>query len=163
MVFTPSLQLTPLIKSPKKIRIKHLCVQSRLKFTPRLVYGFKPSRHGMEGSEETSNSVDFIDKKSQQEESLWRIKKASDLRRHKRVQSIVGQQFEGWKVTLGRPLYLIFCILFDGLILTEIPIRLGRTVPSWILFGVILGYAVMLQKQYYDQWFDVDLTGLDMN
>jgi hypothetical protein len=26
-----------------------------------------------------------------------------------------------------------------------------------------LGYAVMLQKQYYDQWFDVDLIGLDMN
>ena len=117
----------------------------------------------MEGPEETSNSVDFIDKKSQQEESLWRIKKASDLRRHKRVKSIVGQQFEGWKVTLGRPLYLTFCILFDGLILTEIPIRLGRTVPSWILFGVILGYVIMLQKQYYDQWFDVDLTGLDMN
>ena len=117
----------------------------------------------MEDSEESSNSADFIDKKSQQEEAFWRLKRSSDRRRHKRVQSIVGQQFEGWKITLGRPLYLTLCILFDGLILTEIPIRLGKTIPSWVLFGIILGYVIIFQKQYYDQWFDVDLIGLDMN
>ena len=134
-----------------------------MKLTSRLVYEFKQPRNTMEDSEESSNSADFIDKKSQQEEAFWRLKRSSDRRRHKRVQSIVGQQFEGWKITLGRPLYLTLCILFDGLILTEIPIRLGKTIPSWLLFGIILGYVIMFQKQYYDQWFDVDLSNLDMN
>jgi hypothetical protein len=117
----------------------------------------------MDGPEEIPNPADFIDKKSQTEDSFWRLKRASDKRRHKRVQSIVGQQSESLKITLGRPLYLSMCLLFDSLVLTEIPIRLGRTMPSWVLFGVILGYVVILQKQYYDEWFDVDLTGLDMN
>jgi len=117
----------------------------------------------MDESEEVSAPADFIDKKSQREDSFWRLKRASDKQRHKRVQSIVSQQSEGLKMTLGRPLYLTLCILFDGLVITEIPIRLGRTMPSWLLFGVILGYVIILQKQYYDEWFDVDLTGLDMN
>lgn len=117
----------------------------------------------MDESEEKPPSLDFIDKKSQREASFWRLKRASDDHRHKRIQSIVGQQSEGLKLTLGRLFYLILCILFDGLVLTEIPIRLGRTMPSWLLFGIILGYAIILQKQYYDEWFDVDLTGLDLN
>jgi hypothetical protein len=117
----------------------------------------------MDKPETNQSQEDFIDKKAGRDAAFWRLKRASDKRRHKRVQSIVGQQSEGWRVTLGRPLYLCLCILFDGLILTEIPIRLGKSMFSWILFGVILGYIIIIQKQYYDEWFDVDLTDLDVN
>jgi hypothetical protein len=117
----------------------------------------------MKEPEVKTSPSDFIDKKSNREDSFWRLKKAVDFRRHKRIQSILAQESEDLMTTIGRVIYICVCILFDGLILIEIPIILGRSVPSWVLYGTILGFSINLQKQYYDEWFRVDLTDYDMN
>jgi len=53
--------------------------------------------------------------------------------------------------------------LFDGLILTEIPVRMGKTAFSWILFLIILWAAIRIQRQLYDNWFAIDISQIDFD
>ena len=105
----------------------------------------------------------FIDKSEEAEAAFWRLKRAADRWREDRIRGVLAQEGERLHITLGRVLYLIGCILFDGLILTEIPLRLGKTIAAWALFGVALGFAIMLQRRFYDDWFVVDISQIDLD
>ena len=105
----------------------------------------------------------FIDKSEEAEAAFWRLKRAADRWREDRIRGVLAQEGERLHITLGRVLYLIGCILFDGLILTEIPLRLGKTIAAWALFGVALGFAIMLQRRFYDDWFAVDISQIDLD
>ena len=105
----------------------------------------------------------FIDKSEEAEAAFWRLKRAADRWREDRIRGVLAQEGERLHITLGRVLYLIGCILFDGLILTEIPLRLGKTIAAWALFGVALGFAIMLQRRVYDDWFAVDISQIDLD
>ena len=61
----------------------------------------------------------------------------------------------------GPALYVITCILFDGLILIELPIYLGRTAVAWTLYILILIFAVRFQNEYYKKWFEVDISQIE--
>ena len=105
----------------------------------------------------------FIDKSEEAEAAFWRLKRAADRWREDRIRGVLAQEGERLHITLGRALYLIGCILFDGLILTEIPLLLGKTIAAWALFGVALGFAIMLQRRFYDDWFAVDISQIDLD
>ena len=48
------------------------------------------------------------------------------------MKRVMAQEEESLLATLGRVAYISACIMFDGLILTEIPVRMGKTAFSWI-------------------------------
>ena len=64
---------------------------------------------------------------------------------------------------MGRVTYISACILFDGLILTEIPVRMGKTAFSWIIFLILLWAAIRIQRRLYDNWFSVDISQIDFD
>jgi len=101
---------------------------------------------------------EFIDKREEAEAAIWRLKRAADLWRENRVKRVLAQEGESIFRTLGRVLYVITCILFDGLILIELPIYLQRTAVAWTLYILILIFAVRIQYQYYKKWLDVDIS-----
>jgi len=102
----------------------------------------------------------YLTKREQKENALWRIKHAADERRQDRMDRILAQEGESLVKTLGRVVYVSACILFDGLVLTEIIVRLDSTAFAWAAFGVTLGFAVMVQRNLYDEWFAVDISRL---
>ena len=81
---------------------------------------------------------EFIDKREEAEAAFWRLKRAADLWRENRVKRVLAQEGESIFRTFGRVLYIITCILFDGLILIELPIYLQRTAVAWTLYILIL-------------------------
>lgn len=101
---------------------------------------------------------EFIDKREEAEAAFWRLKRAADLWRENRVKRVLAQEGESIFRTLGRVLYVITCILFDGLILIELPIYLQRTAVAWTLYILILIFVVRIQYQYYKKWLDVDIS-----
>ena len=101
---------------------------------------------------------EFIDKREEAEAAFWRLKRAADLWRENRVKRVLAQEGESIFRTLGRVLYVITCILFDGLILIELPIYLQRTAVAWTLYILILIFAVRIRYQYYKKWLDVDIS-----
>ncbi len=110
--------------------------------------------------EETPQTKEFIDNKEESEASFWRLKKAFDKWRENRVNGILAQEGESIWLTLGRPLFLSGCILFDGPVLLEI-IRLGdRAAWSWIAYFAALYFAVNFQRKIYDRTFSVDTSQL---
>jgi len=115
-------------------------------------------RH-MEGG--ADGGPEFIEKKEQAEAAFWRLKRAADRRREDRVKSVLAQEGEPISYTLGRSLYISLCILFDGLILTEVIFLTGKTGLSWAIFGVLLGFAVMFQKELYERWFSIDISQIE--
>ena len=101
---------------------------------------------------------EFIDKEKEAEAAFWRLKRAADLWRENRVKRILAQEGESIFRTLGRVLYIISCIIFDGLILIELPIYMGRSAAAWTIYILLLIFAVRLQYEYYKKWFEDDIS-----
>tara|TARA_B100002051_G_C16713473_1_gene627975 strand:+ start:301 stop:675 length:375 start_codon:yes stop_codon:yes gene_type:complete len=104
---------------------------------------------------------EFIDKEKEAEAAFWRLKRAADLWRENRVKRILAQEGESIFRTLGRILYIISCIIFDGLILIELPIYMGRSAAAWTIYILLLIFAVRLQYEYYKKWFEVDISQIE--
>ena len=105
----------------------------------------------------------FIDKQEEAEAAFWRLKRAADKWRENRVKRVLAQEGESIIVTLGRVFYAVLCILFDGLILIELPIMMGRTAIAWAFYLVLLVIVVRIQYDYYEKWFSVDITQIDFD
>jgi len=105
----------------------------------------------------------YLTKREQKENAFWRIKHAADERRQDRMDRILSQEGESLAKTLGRVVYVSACVLFDGLVLTEIIVRLDRTAFAWLVFAVALGFAIVVQRNLYDEWFDVDISEMDFD
>lgn len=108
--------------------------------------------------EATPQINDFIDKKEDSEDSFRRLKKAFDKWRENRVDRILAQEGESVWRTLGRPLFLSGCILFDGPVMLEIVRLGGRAVWAWIAYFTTLYFVVRFQKKIYDRTFSVDIS-----
>jgi hypothetical protein len=113
-----------------------------------------------EGQEGVSG---FIDKQGESKAAFWRLKRAADRRRENRIKWILAQEDEPLLHTLGRSLYITACILFDGLILTEVIFMTGKTSLSWVLYGTLLGFSVFFQRGIYDRWFSLDISEIDFD
>ena len=83
--------------------------------------------------------------------------------REKRGKRILAQVGESIFVTLGRVVYAVICVLFDGLVLVELPIMMGRTAAAWTLYLVLLAIVVKIQFDYYQKWFSVDVSQIDFD
>ena len=105
----------------------------------------------------------FIDKDQEAEAAFWRLKRAADRWRENRVKRVMAQEGESIFLTLGRVVYAVLCILFDGLILVELPIMMGRTAAAWTLYIVLLILVVRVQYDYYQKWFSVDISQIDFD
>ena len=105
----------------------------------------------------------MFDKKEEVEAAFWRLKKASDEWREERVKRVLAQEGEGILTTLGRVVYISACILFDALVLTQVPVSMGRTLAAWILYTVLLVAAIKLQRDLYERWFDLDISQIDFD
>ena len=114
-------------------------------------------------SEVIENAPPMFDKKEEAEAAFWRLKKASDKSREERVKRVLAQEGEGLLTTFGRVVYISACIVFDGLVLTEIPVSMGRDLAAWSLYVVLLVAAIKLQRDLYDKWFDVDISEMDFD
>ena len=114
-------------------------------------------------SERLENPPPMFDKKEEAEAAFWRLKKASDKSREDRVKRVLAQESEGILTTLGRVVYISACILFDGLVLMEIPVSMGKTLVAWTLYTVLLVVAIKLQYNLYEKWFDVDISEMDFD
>jgi len=106
---------------------------------------------------------EFIDKDQEAEAAFWRLKRAADRWRENRVKRVMAQEGESIFLTIGRVVYAVLCILFDGLILVELPIMMGRTAVAWTLYIVLLILAVRVQYDYYQKWFSVDISQIDFD
>jgi hypothetical protein len=111
----------------------------------------------------TEPTPPMFDKKEEAEAAFWRLKKASDEWREERVKRVLAQEGEGLLSTFGRVVYISACIVFDGLVLTEIPVSMGRGLAAWSLYVVLLVAAIKLQRDLYDKWFDVDISEMDFD
>jgi len=105
----------------------------------------------------------MLSKEEETEAAFWRLKRASDEWREDRVKRVLAQEGESLLRTLGRVLYVSACVLFDGLILTEIPVRMGKTTFSWLLLAALLVLAIKYQREYYGRWFYVDTDKIDFS
>ena len=105
----------------------------------------------------------MFDKKEETEAAFWRLKKASDKSREERVKRVLAQEGEGLLTTLGRVVYISTCMLFDGVVLLEVPVSMGRTLAAWSLYVVLLVGAIKLQRDLYEKWFDVDISQMDFD
>ncbi len=105
----------------------------------------------------------FIDKDQEAEAAFWRLKRAADRWRENRVKRVLAQEGESIFLTLGRVVYAVLCIIFDGLILVELPIMMGRTAASWALYMVLLILVVRVQYDFYQKWFSVDISQIDFD
>ena len=105
----------------------------------------------------------MFDKKEETEAAFWRLKKASDKSREERVKRVMAQEGEGILTTLGRVVYISACMLFDGVVLLEVPVSMGRTLAAWSLYVVLLVGAIKLQRDLYEKWFDVDISQMDFD
>ena len=114
-------------------------------------------------SEMAEKPSPMFDNKEEAEAAFWRLKKASDKSREERVKRVLAQESEGILTTLGRVVYISACILFDGLVLMEIPVSMGKTLVAWSLYAVLLVAAIKLQYDLYGKWFDVDISQMDFD
>ena len=104
---------------------------------------------------------EFIVKREEEEAAFWRLKRAADTWRENRLKRVLAQEGESIFLTLGRVLYLICCIIFDGLIMVELPIYMSRTSAAWTIYILLLIFTVRLQYEYYKKWFDVDISQIE--
>lgn len=95
----------------------------------------------------------FEEVEKSSENAILRLKKIADENRERRISSIIESADQPFYVEVLRILYLTICILFDGILLLEIPIELGRTVTSWVVFCIILYIAINLQARVYRIFF----------
>ena len=112
--------------------------------------------------EESPEDADlFIDKQQESEAAFWRIKKAIDDWRDNRIKRVMAQEGEGVFRTLGRGLYIFYCLIFNGFILVALPIYLGGSAGGWASCLRVLIFAVRLQYEYYKKWFEVDISQIE--
>ena len=114
-------------------------------------------------SAEQVEGPEFIDGNEQSEAAFWRLKRAADKRRENRIKFFLAQEGEPILTTLGRPFFISACILFDGLILTEVLLITGKTAFSWLIYGILLGFAVFFQRDIYDRLFSIDISEIDFD
>ena len=114
-----------------------------------------------DGSEATPPPM--FDKKEEAAAAFWRMKKASDEWREERVKRVLAQEGEGLLTTLGRVVYISACMLFDSVVLLEVPVSMGRTLAAWSLYVVLLVVAIKLQRDLYEKWFDADISRIDFD
>ena len=105
----------------------------------------------------------FYDPRKESESSFWRLKKAADASRDNRLKRVMAQEGESISLTLGRVFYGVICIIFDALILVELPILMGRTAVAWTLYIVLLVLIVRVQYDYYQKWFSVDISQIEFD
>ena len=105
----------------------------------------------------------FFDSKKEAESSFWRLKRASDDWRENRLKRVFAQEEEDFLTTLGRVVYISACILFDGIFLSEIPVRMGKTTFSWLIFFLVLVVVIRFQRRLYANWFSVDISQIDFD
>ena len=105
----------------------------------------------------------FIDKDQEAEAAFWRLKRAADRWRENRVKRVMAQEGESISLTLGRVFYGVICIIFDALILVELPILMGRPAVAWTLYIVLLVLIVRVQYDYYQKWFSVDISQIEFD
>ena len=117
-----------------------------------------PLQIAMEGS---GTKPPFFDIREERRGSFWRLKDAADARREKRVKRVLAQEGEGLLITLGRVAYLSCCVLFDGLILTELPVSMGKTCWAWIIYFAVLSAVIGVQRHLYGLWFEVDISQIE--
>ena len=101
---------------------------------------------------------DYLSRREQRMNALSRLKKVADDRRFERTQSILSQEGESLLKTVFRVFYLSACVLFDGLVLTEIIVIFDRTAFAWLIFIIALVVVVFFQRNLYDTWFSVDIS-----
>ena len=112
--------------------------------------------------EETPEDADlFIDKQQESDAAFWRLKKAMDDWRDNRIKRVMAQEGESIFLTFRRIMYVISCIIFDGLILIELPIYMGRSAAAWTIYILLLIFAVRLEYEYYKKWFEVDINQIE--
>ncbi len=68
----------------------------------------------------------MFDKKVEADAAFWRLKEASDEWREERIKRVLAQEGESILITLGRVIFITVCILIDGVVLTEVPISMGK-------------------------------------
>lgn len=105
----------------------------------------------------------ILSKREESEAAFWRLKRASDKWRENRVKRVLAQEGEGILTTFGRMFYVCACLIFDGPVMMQIPVSLGKSTGSWILYVVLLVVAINYQREFYDRWFSVDLTQIDFD
>ena len=121
--------------------------------------------NALEDNFEGHEKPPFQNLSSERESSFWRLKSASDRWRENRLKRVLAQEKEPLLTTVGRTLYLASCLLFDGLVLLEIPVRMGKTPFSWAIYFLSLATALKVQKSLYNRWFalDIDLIEFSRN
>ncbi len=112
------------------------------------------------GAHDFTENEAFLSRGEQRQRALERIKAAADQRRHDRAQKILAQEGESLAITIGRVVYVSACMLFDGLILTEIIVYLGRTASAWAAFFLVFALAGKLQRALHVRFLSVDITNL---
>tara|TARA_B110000881_G_scaffold220398_1_gene245402 strand:+ start:3293 stop:3646 length:354 start_codon:yes stop_codon:yes gene_type:complete len=110
-----------------------------------------------------SNNPIFIDHRKNKIDAIHRLKDFFDKRREIRTKSILAQEGESLRLTIGRVFYLSFCILFDILILPEILFYFDKSVFAWFIFGVILTFFIYIQKNFYEKNFTTDFREINFN
>jgi hypothetical protein len=95
--------------------------------------------------------------------AFWRLKEASDEWREERIKRVLAQEGESILITLGRVIFITVCILIDGVVLTEVPISMGKTLAAWSLYLVLLIAAIKLQRDLYEKWFSVDISQINFD
>jgi hypothetical protein len=111
----------------------------------------------------TETTPPMFDKKEEAEAAFWRLKRASDEWREERVKRVLAQEDEGILTTLSRVVYISSCILFDGVVLAQVPVSMGRTLAAWSLFVILLVGTIKLQRDLYEKWFGVDISQIDFD
>jgi hypothetical protein len=99
---------------------------------------------------------DWVEGQEGRRSALVRVIDRSADRRRKRVAGILAQEAEPWSHLFKRTTFLLVCILFDGLILTEIPERLGGKIGDWLFYFILLFFVIRWQMSMYDRWFKQD-------
>jgi len=105
----------------------------------------------------------MFDKKVEADAAFWRLKEASDEWREERIKRVLAQEGESILITLGRVIFITVCILIDGVVLTEVPISMGKTLAAWSLYLVLLMAAIKLQRDLYEKWFSVDINQINFD
>ena len=135
----------------------------RIWWQPSNTYGVTMTIEEAPGGEVPEEPLAFIDKDQESEAAFWRLKRAADRWRENRVKRVLAQEGESISLTFGRILYAVLCIIFDGLILVELPILMGRSAAAWTLYIIILVLVVRVQYDYYQKWFSVDISQVDFD
>ncbi len=114
-------------------------------------------------SGERPTPPEILGRREESEAAFWRLKRASDKWREDRVKRVLAQEGEGLLTTLGRVIYISICVLFDGVVMMQIPVSMGKTSAAWAIYVILLMVAVKYQREFYDRWFSLDISQIDFD